>query len=69
VVRFYRTYLLTLEVSIPEFKEYVLIDQYQYYVMHYVKTADGKWVLDKIEGESGTLSLETVDFQIMLSDL
>ncbi|MBW4670555.1 MAG: Uma2 family endonuclease [Cyanomargarita calcarea GSE-NOS-MK-12-04C] len=55
--------------SIPEFKEYVLIDQYQYHVMHYVKTADGKWVFDEIEEESATLSLETVDFQITLSDL
>jgi Uma2 family endonuclease len=55
--------------SIPEFKEYVLIDQYQYHVMHYVKTGDGKWVFDEIEGESATLSLETVDFEITLSDL
>lgn len=55
--------------SIPEFKEYILIDQYQYHVMHHVKTDDGKWVLDEIEGESATLSLETVDFQIALSDL
>ncbi len=55
--------------SIPEFKEYILIDQYQYHVMHYVKTADGKWVFDEIEGESADISLETVDFQITLSDL
>ncbi len=55
--------------SIPEFKEYILIDQYQYHVVHYVKTTDGKWFLDEIEGESATLSLETVDFQITLSDL
>ncbi len=55
--------------SIPEFKEYILIDQYQFHVMHYVKTADGKWIFDEIEGESATLSLETIDFQITLSDL
>lgn len=55
--------------SIPEFKEYILIDQYQYHVMHYVKTADGKWVFDEIEGESANLVLETVDFEITLSDL
>ena len=30
---------------------------------------DSKWVLDEIEGESTTLSLETVDFEITLSDL
>jgi Uma2 family endonuclease len=55
--------------SIPEFKEYILIDQYEYHIMHYVKTADSKWVLDEIEGESANLVLETVDFEITLSDL
>ncbi len=55
--------------SIPEFKEYILIDQYQYHVMHYVKTADGKWIFDEFEGESATLSFETVDFKIALTDL
>ncbi len=54
--------------SIPEFKEYILIDQYQYHVMHYVKTADGKWIFDEIEGDA-TLSFETIDFQISLTDL
>lgn len=55
--------------SIPEFKEYILIDQYQYHVMHYVKTTDGKWIFDEIEDESTVLSLSTVDFQMKLSDL
>lgn len=55
--------------SIPEFKEYILIDQYHYHVMQYVKTADGKWVFDELEGESATLSLQTIDFKILLSDL
>jgi Uma2 family endonuclease len=55
--------------SIAEFKEYILIDQYQYHVMHYVKTADGKWVFDEIEGESANLAFQTIDFQILLSEL
>ena len=55
--------------SIPEFKEYVLIDQYQYHVMQYVKTAEGQWLFNELEGESATLSLQTVDVNIQLSDL
>ena len=55
--------------SIPEFKEYILIDQYRIHVMHYVKTADGKWVLDEIEGDKNLFSLNSVDFQITISDL
>ncbi|MBW4634587.1 MAG: Uma2 family endonuclease [Iphinoe sp. HA4291-MV1] len=55
--------------SIPEFKEYILIDQYHHHVMQYVKTAEGQWLFTELEGESATLSLQTVDFQIQLSDL
>jgi len=55
--------------SIPEFKEYILIDQYQYHVMQYVKTAEGQWSFTELEGESATLSLQTIDFQIPLNEL
>ncbi|NMG19730.1 Uma2 family endonuclease [Brasilonema bromeliae] len=55
--------------SIPEFKEYILIDQYHYHVMQYVKTAEGQWSFTELEGESATLSLQTIDFKILLSDL
>lgn len=55
--------------SIPEFKEYILIDQYNYYVMQYVKTAEKKWLLTELEGKEKTLSLQTIDLQIQLSEL
>jgi Uma2 family endonuclease len=55
--------------SIPEFKEYILIDQYQYHVMHYVKTALSQWSFTELEGESAILSLQTVDFNITLTDV
>lgn len=55
--------------SIREFKEYILINQYQYHVMHYVKTDDGKWIFTELESESDILKLQTIDFQIDFSDL
>ncbi|WP_016952790.1 Uma2 family endonuclease [Anabaena sp. PCC 7108] len=55
--------------SIPEFKEYILINQYQYHVMQYVKTDDGKWIFTEYESESDILKLQTVDFQIDFNDL
>ena len=55
--------------SIPEFKEYILINQYQYHVMQYVKTDDSKWIFTELQSESDILTLETIDFQISLSDL
>jgi len=55
--------------SIPEFKEYILIDQYQYHVMQYVKTAESQWLFTELQDESAILSLQTIDFQIELRDL
>jgi Uma2 family endonuclease len=55
--------------SIPEFKEYILINQYQYHVMQYVKTNDGKWIFTELESESDILTLQTIDFQIALSEI
>ncbi|MFK0730485.1 MAG: Uma2 family endonuclease [Gloeotrichia echinulata GP01] len=55
--------------SIPEFKEYILINQYNYHVMQYVKTAEGQWSFTELEGESAILSLQTIDFQLALSEL
>lgn len=55
--------------SIPEFKEYILIDQYQYHVMQYIKTGENQWSFTELEDKSATLSLQTVDFQIELRDL
>jgi len=55
--------------STPEFKEYILIDQYYYHVMQYVKTAEGQWLFTELEGESAILLLQTIDFKIQLGDL
>ena len=36
--------------SIPEFQEYLLIDQYRFYVDQYFKQDDGQWVFKDYEG-------------------
>ncbi|MBD2495788.1 Uma2 family endonuclease [Nostoc sp. FACHB-280] len=55
--------------SIPEFKEYILIDQYNYHVMQYVKTAEGQWLFTETETQSATLSIQTLNVEIALSDI
>jgi Uma2 family endonuclease len=55
--------------SIPEFQEYILIDQYQYHVMQYVKTAAYQWLFTELESESATLSLSTINLQISLPEI
>jgi Uma2 family endonuclease len=55
--------------SIPEFCEYILIDQRRYHVMQYAKTAEGQWLFTELESESSTLSLRLAEFQIALGEL
>ncbi|MBD2595905.1 Uma2 family endonuclease [Nostoc spongiaeforme FACHB-130] len=55
--------------SIPEFKEYILIDQYNYHVMQYVKTAEGQWLFTETETQSATLSIQTLNVEVALSDI
>ncbi len=59
--RFYR--------SIPEFKEYILIDQYSVLVEHFVKTSEHQWMLTEYETKESKLSLDSVNFEISLEEL
>jgi Uma2 family endonuclease len=55
--------------SIAEFQEYILIDQYQFYVAQYSKQEDGRWLFNDYEGEEAVLRLASVDFEISFQDL
>jgi Uma2 family endonuclease len=55
--------------SIPELREYLLIDQSQFRVMQYAKTETGSWILTETTGETAILTLSTIAFEISLSDL
>lgn len=55
--------------SIPEMREYILIDQKQYHVMQYVKTSENQWLLTEYEGEDAILKLNSVDFTISLKEI
>jgi len=55
--------------SIPEFREYVLIDQYKVNVKHFAKTSEGKWLLTEYESAETVLSLSALEFQIQLSEI
>jgi len=55
--------------SIPEFKEYILIDQTRYYAMQYSKIIDGKWLLTEYDSENATIQLNSIDLQINFSDI
>ncbi|MEH2425628.1 MAG: Uma2 family endonuclease [Nostoc sp.] len=59
--RFYR--------SIATLKEYIMINQYEYFVEQFNKNAEGQWVLTEYESVDAVLSLKSIGFQIPFSDI
>ena len=59
--RFYR--------SIPEFREYVLVDQYEFLVEQYIKNESGQWLFQEYEGETSTVSFASVGVQMSTIDI
>jgi Uma2 family endonuclease len=55
--------------SIPELKEYILISQYQYYVMQFNKTIQGQWILSEYKNNDSVLSLQTLRFDISFEEI
>lgn len=55
--------------SIPEFREYILIDQYSFHVEQFSKNLEGKWVLTEYELQDSVLTLDSIEFQFSLSEL
>ena len=55
--------------SIPELREYVLIEQSNFRVMQHSKTSAGKRLLTEYESEDAVLSLESIEFKIDLRDI
>jgi Uma2 family endonuclease len=55
--------------SIPEFREYILIDQYSYHIEQFAKNSNSKWELTEYDSEDSVLTLESVEFQIPLKEI
>jgi len=59
--RFYR--------SIPEFREYVLVNQYEFLVEQYIKNESGQWLFQESEGEGRTITFASVGVQMSITDI
>lgn len=55
--------------SIPSFREYVLIAQYEMHVEQFSKTDDNKWVLSEYDGADAMLRLSCVEFEMRLGNI
>jgi Uma2 family endonuclease len=54
--------------SIPEFQEYLLVNQYERYIEHHTKTEDG-WVLREYELDSAIIHLSSIGVEIAIADI
>ncbi|WP_373478915.1 Uma2 family endonuclease [Geminocystis sp.] len=55
--------------SIPDLQEYIVIDQYRYYVKQFAKNQEGKWVLTDYIGKEAILKLEYLPLEVTLENL
>lgn len=59
--RFYR--------SIPEFREYVLVNPSEFLVTQYIKKESNEWLFQEYEGEAATVSFASVEVQMSMSEI
>jgi len=55
--------------TLPALKEYVLVTQDSPLVEHYVKQADGKWLLEEIRELDAALSLDSIACRLELAEV
>ena len=55
--------------SLATFQEYLLVDQYQYYVQHYVKTGVKKWEFQEYDTLEEEIRFSTVPCTVVLTDI
>ncbi|MBE9046418.1 Uma2 family endonuclease [Pleurocapsales cyanobacterium LEGE 10410] len=55
--------------TIETFQEYLLIDQYQIHVEHYVKQNANQWLLSEYSDPEVTLNLNAIALQLKIADL
>ncbi|MEM7756728.1 MAG: Uma2 family endonuclease [Cyanobacteria bacterium P01_A01_bin.40] len=55
--------------SIPNFAEYILVDQYRYGVKQYAKADDGRWWLSEYQGKNDSFTFASLDLEIGLDHI
>ena len=55
--------------SMPDFQDYVLVDQTKLYVEHYQKTASNQWLLTVHTDETDRISLKSCGITIVIAEL
>jgi Uma2 family endonuclease len=55
--------------TIPNFQEYLLIDQYTMHIEQYFKTEQKRWTFSEYDDANETVCLNSISFQILIEDI
>lgn len=55
--------------SISEFQEYVLVNQSEYKIEHYLKTGENEWLFREYSGSEAKINLESVGTTLEIKDI
>ena len=55
--------------SLPEFREYLLVDRYQFLVQQYIKNESRQWLFQEFETETDSISLTSLGVEFSLADI
>ena len=55
--------------SIPEFREYLLVSQSEYFIEHYRKIGEGQWLLQEYRGHEAEIALESLGISLFVKDI
>ncbi|MEM9264320.1 MAG: Uma2 family endonuclease [Cyanobacteria bacterium P01_F01_bin.13] len=55
--------------TLPSLQEYVMVDQYSFWVKQFAKKNQDQWVLTELTVEDAVLQIVSVNFEIRLADL
>jgi Uma2 family endonuclease len=55
--------------SIPEFREYLLVSQSEYFIEHYRKMGEGQWLLQEYRGNKAEITLESVGVSLVIKNI
>ena len=55
--------------SISELQDYVLVDQYSYFIEHYTRTDEGLWLLREYDGIEGAAHFVSVAVEIPIAEI
>ena len=64
-----KTWKFTHYRRLPTLKDYVMLSQYQPFIEHYTRQANGQWVLTDLQGLDAVLSLPSIGCELPLSEI